>query len=242
MSSFERAAKEYLNTFIFKETKGLVQSGPFKGMLLLDEVSWSDGNLGTKVLGCYEQELHEAIEHEITRLAKLDRPAIILDIGCSEGYYAVGLARMLPTAEITAVDSSEDALRITLETADANHVLLHDLITELFGPDFNVGYSPDLVICDCEGAEIDYLDLEKFPGLKQATILVECHDAGDHLVTDPLGKRFGDTHDVYIIFEGPRNPNDFEMLRPMQSLMRWLAVSEGRPTMMHWLFMRPKAK
>lgn len=238
--TIERAAKEYLNNFIFKEAKGIVQSGPFKGMVMLDQVSWSDGNLGTKVLGCYEQELHEAIENQVTRLSKLDRPAIILDIGCSEGYYAVGLARLLPDAKITAVDSNKDALRITHEAADANNVSIDHATTELFGPDFNTGYSPDLVICDCEGAEVDYLDPEKMPGLKQATMLVECHDTYDHLVTEPLGKRFGDTHEVFIIFEGSRNPNDFEMLRPMQSLMRWLAVCEGRPAIMHWLFMRPK--
>jgi hypothetical protein len=43
--------------------------------------------------GCYEHELHGEIEQLVTR--GFDA---VLNIGCGEGYYAIGLARRMPTA------------------------------------------------------------------------------------------------------------------------------------------------
>jgi hypothetical protein len=233
--SIERAAKEHLNDYIYKSVNGVVISGPFKGMRLIEEVSWEDGNLGTKVLGCYEQELHDTLELEIARLEKLDQP-IITDIGCSEGYYAVGLKLRLPNAIVMGIDISTEALRLTELSANANGV---DVVTNKNIVEA-LAYPINLVVCDCEGGEIDYLDPEKYPGLKTATIIVECHDTYNRPVTEPIGRRFQPTHEIWCITEASRNPNAFELLRPMNSLMRWLAVCEGRPVMMHWLVMRPR--
>jgi len=239
MLSLESAAKMYLNGLIYTSTNGIVVTGPFKGMKILTEVAWSDGNLGTKVLGCYEEELHGLLEEEIALLKGLDHPPIILDIGCSEGYYAVGMALRLPDAVVMGIDLSENALRITQMAADANDVVIGTSVS-LFNEDFNTGYRPDFVICDCEGGEMDYIDPEKFPGLKTATILVECHDTQNCPVTKTMADRFETTHQIYVVHEGSRDPNRFEMLTSLPSLMRWLAVSEGRPCMMHWLLMRPR--
>jgi len=239
--SLERAAKEYLNNHIYKRTKGEVQSGPFKGMTILEECSWSDGNLGTKILGCYEQELHDAIEREIKRLSEINDPCII-DYGCSEGYYTVGMARRLPSARVIGIDLSREALRITAQNAECNGVFV-----EILHPDDTACKSllsdvePDLIICDVEGAEMEYLDPDKWPVLKKVhTLIIECHDREDHQVTEVLGKRFQDTHELWLATEAGRNPNEFQMLQYMPSIMRWLAVSEGRPMMMHWLVLLPK--
>jgi precorrin-6B methylase 2 len=239
--SLERAAKEYLNKHIYERTNGVVQSGPFKGMVVLDEVCWSDGNLGTKVLGCYEQELHDAIEREIKRLSEIEHPCII-DYGCSEGYYTVGMARRLPNANVIGIDLAKEALRITQQAADFNEVSVELLHTDDEACKGLLGdVNPDLIICDVEGAEIEYLDPEKWPVLKTVhTIIVECHDTETHQVTSVLGKRFSETHELWLATEAGRNPNEFEMLTPMPSIMRWLAVCEGRPAMMHWLVMLPK--
>lgn len=234
MLFLEQAAKKYLNDYIYDCYKGIVMIGPFKGMKILKEMAWFDGNLGTKVLGCYEQELHEFIEDEINYLKKLGRPPIILDIGCSEGYYAVGMALRIPGAKVVAVDSSDEALRITQLAAKANDVVIETL------KDCPYDIKPDFVICDCEGGEMVYLDPDKFPGLRDATILVECHDMENTPATKTMGDRFKVTHNVWILFEGGRNPNQFDILGEFDSLMRWLAVSEGRPCIMHWLQMRVK--
>lgn len=233
--SLEKAAKEYMTAVVMETYKGVVEIGPFKGMKMLEEIAWADGNLGTKVLGCYEQELHDFLEEEISRLRMLDRdtPLNILDIGCSEGYYAVGLALRLPEAKVIAVDTSEYALKITQMAAKLNEVMLYT------SKDCPYDFKPDLVLCDCEGAEREYMDPEIFPGLKKATLIIECHDSpGDPIITETLGNRFDPTHEIWVVQESARDPNQFEALNRFDSLMRWVAVSEGRPCTMHWLIMK----
>jgi hypothetical protein len=234
--SLDTIAKEYLNLMICNIAKDIVISGPFKGMQLTREVSWPDGNIGTKVLGCYEQELHQFLEEEIIRLSLFERPCIV-DIGCSEGYYAIGLARRLPKAIVWGFDNNKEALRITQIASELNDVKVIVDDNDIWGAmEF-----ADLVICDCEGAELEYLDPGEYPGLKETTILVECHDFG-RPITKTLTERFDETHEVELIAEGPRDPNQFEFLRTLPSLLRWLAVSEGRPCMMWWLIMKPRLK
>src|SRR5262245_45426434 len=67
-----------------------VQHGPFKGLAYFDETVW--GSITPKWLGSYEAELHPAIEEIISRPYET-----IIDVGCAEGYYAVGLAATIPS-------------------------------------------------------------------------------------------------------------------------------------------------
>ena len=75
----------------------LVHSGLFKGMTLLNRAS--EGNVAPKLLGCYEQDLHDAIERCIKTPFEH-----VLNIGCGDGYYAVGLAQRMPNSEIKPYD------------------------------------------------------------------------------------------------------------------------------------------
>ena len=94
--------------------KGNVLSGPFAGMAMLPEASWGDGDLAPKLLGCYEAELHPAIAKAISR-----KPKNIVNVGCAEGYYAVGMARALPQSKVFAFDTNEAAQAICGRAAAA---------------------------------------------------------------------------------------------------------------------------
>src|SRR5438477_7503575 len=94
----------------------VVKHGPFQGMQYT-ATQWVGGAVFPKLLGCYERELHEVIE------ACCKTPYTeIVDIGCAEGYYAVGLARRIPTAKVYAYDIQESAQRRCQEMARANGV------------------------------------------------------------------------------------------------------------------------
>jgi len=112
-----RVCKEDITDQIYKATSGIVQFGPFAGMRLPDESSWSGGDGSSKLLGCYEQELHSTVEKAIAR-----QPEVLINIGCAEGYYAVGLARRLPTAQVFAFDTDEKAQSICRLAAQLNGV------------------------------------------------------------------------------------------------------------------------
>jgi SAM-dependent methyltransferase len=223
--------------WIYSETSGVVQSGPFVGMLLCDEQEWKDGNLSTKCLGCYEEELHPFVETQIARLAKMEHPKII-DLGCAEGYYAVGLGRCLPQSVIYGVDISKGSLAILRKAAALNgvtNITLDAMIAEVM-------IAPDLVVCDVEGDEINYLKPDCFPDLVHSDIIVECHDCEEWHISKMLYERFVSTHDIIQVWEGARDPNKFEFLRQRQSLHRWMAVCEGRPCTMNWLVMTAKVQ
>src|SRR5436305_1529663 len=90
-----------------------VRSGPFAGMTMLRAVA--DGSYTAKLLGCYERELHGLIR----RLVRT-RYRTVVNVGCAEGYYAVGLARRMPAATVHAHDTDPEARRLCRRLARAN--------------------------------------------------------------------------------------------------------------------------
>ena len=64
----------------------IVSDGPFKGLKYPEYISCGSA-IYSKLLGTYEAELHDFI-YSILR----QDLEILVDIGCAEGYYAVGFA------------------------------------------------------------------------------------------------------------------------------------------------------
>ena len=93
----------------------LGRTGPFRGMTLLNHAS--EGNVAPKLLGCYEQELHDVIERCIETPYEC-----VVNIGCGDGYYATGFARRMPSAEINAYDATEGRQALCRTMADENGV------------------------------------------------------------------------------------------------------------------------
>ncbi|MGY8961129.1 MAG: hypothetical protein ACKVKG_16705, partial [Alphaproteobacteria bacterium] len=107
------------------------------------------------LLGCYEQELHLTFNDALSRT-----PGVILNIGCAEGYYAVGVARLLPDARIYAYDINDLARERCAAIARLNGVDDRVTIGGLFSPEDFAAFEDQrvLVICDIEGGEYALLD------------------------------------------------------------------------------------
>lgn len=211
-----------------------VQAGPFAGMKLPTASSWGDGDRVTKLLGLYECNLYPLIERARTRA-----PRTVINVGCAEGFFAVGLARLLPEAKVYAFDLDPAAVRVCRQAAEDNGVgdrveVAGECDAETLGRLLSP-QSRALVFMDCEGAEAALLDPAKAPGLAGADILVECHDFVDRTITATLRRRFEDTHVVETVAQGGRDPHIIPQLASWQELDRWLMVDEGRPESMHWL-------
>jgi SAM-dependent methyltransferase len=236
VSILEQPPKKELEDWLFEETGGVVQSGPFKGMNVARDMAWNDGALCPILLGCHEQELWRTIEDQIARLSAMEAPKIV-NVGCAEGYYAVGLKRRLPHARVWAIDIDYAALALTAKAAALNEVELK--IASEVGPAFKE--APDLIVMDCEGAETVYLNPYMFP-LASTHIIVEIHQSEEQDTIKILSSHWHKSHEVWLVWEFGRNPNDYEILRKYSSLMRWLAVCEFRPCQMAWFVMKPKGK
>jgi hypothetical protein len=217
-----------------------VQSGLFTGMVLPERTCWNVGDILPKLIGCYEAELQPVLAPIIE-----GRPGLVINVGAAEGYYAAGLARLLPGAFVHAFDATASAADICREAARLNEVqdrvavggactpvLLQHLLARAANP---------LLLCDCEGCERDLIDPQKVPALAGTTMVVECHDFIDASITQTLADRLAPSHDLAVAREGPRDPNAFEYLQHLDSLDRWIAVCEYRPCTMRWLIAQPKS-
>ncbi len=220
-----------------------VDQGLFAGMVYPSPTSHGSALL-PKLLGTYELELAPVITGWRDRAF----PAIV-DVGCAEGYYAVGLARMFPRAVVHAFDSAAEARRMCLETAAANGVAERMRMHGECGPadllaiDLRDG---GLVISDCEGFEADLFGPAVAAHLARCHAIIEVHDHPHD--ADPRMKRlvdaFSPTHDVRIV----NSVDDVQKARYYASprvstddmLEREVAFAEWRPWIMHWLVAEPR--
>lgn len=216
-----------------------VQDGPFAGMILPRGASLGDGDTLPKLLGAYEAELHQVIRDGVTR-----SPDLVINIGAAEGYYAIGLARLLPHAAIIAYDSDTDAQEVCAAAASQNGVADRVTVRGACSPESLqrdlAGATHPLVICDCEGHERILIDPDIVPALRQATLIVETHDFLDPGLTALLISRLAPTHIVSVGREGGRNPNEHPFLQRLHSIDRWLTMCEYRPETMQWIHAAPR--
>lgn len=220
-----------------------VSTGPFSGMRYIQETT--GGQLIAKLLGSFEAELHDVLSQVISM-----RPRVIVNIGCAEGYYAVGFARSLPDAVVYAYDidlvARERCARLVRLNGVAERIILRGECTrsELRA----LPLEGAMIVCDCEGCELELLDPVEVPGLTKATLLVELHDCFVPGLSEKLLPRFEDTHNVSLISVKEREPGSYQSLTGLKPAQKQLALDEGRrfegkPTQQRWAYMvlRPGA-
>jgi release factor glutamine methyltransferase len=103
------------------------------------------------------------VKEAVSRVSDAKR---VLDIGAGSGCIAVALAKLLPDAEISAVDSSEAALAVARENAGRNGVNVRFAFGSLFGPfggerfDLIVSNPPYIPTADLAGLQPEVREYE----------------------------------------------------------------------------------
>ena len=212
-----------------------VLHGPFAGLNYTRKAAGSA--LAPKLIGSYERELNPVWESVLRNSYDL-----VIDIGCAEGYYAVGLAKHLPNApRVFAFDMDGEARLLCRELSIKNGVS-HQV--EVLGRcDVaalkRVLKPRSLVICDCEGAEVDLLDIEQIPSLAGTEIVVELHDFLRAGATETLTQRFAPTHEITLIDSAKPDPSLYAELEILTPEQRAIALDE-RAEPMQWAWMKPR--
>jgi hypothetical protein len=209
-----------LKPLLVERVGTIVQGGPFAGMQFLDRVS--EGAYVPKLLGAYEAELHPLIE----RLAA-SAYDLVINIGCAEGYYAVGFARRLGAA-VHAFDIDEAAQRLCRDLAQRNGVADRVTVGSAFHTADFLRYAGRkvLVICDIEGAEASLLDPSIEPALTTMDILVEMHHVAGHWTSENLFPRFKVSHSIVEIRQQPRDAATYPALDGLSDRERFFALLE----------------
>lgn len=222
------------NTYLAREG-AFIRSGPFAGMAYLSQAT--EGALVPRLLGTYESELHPYL----TAFAA-EGPEAVIDVGCAEGYYAVGLARLMPGATVHAFDIDEAARKACAELAAKNRVEGRVRIGGAFAPEGFEAFAGDkvLVLVDAEGAELDILQPDRAPALAGMDIIVETHDVYRRGALEELVRRFAPTHTITRVRQQTKTFDVPEWLQDLPHLDQLLAVWEWRQAPTPWLVMRPK--
>lgn len=219
-----------------KQTYGnKISTGPFEGMHYVGSAFGSQ--YFPKILGCYEAELFPVLE----KIKQRGHRAIV-NVGCAEGYYAVGMARLLPKTQVYAYDIASEARDLCTQLAQINGVA--DRVTVRGSCDVDTLAEMDLtdtlIFCDCEGYELDLLQPDRAASLRWSDILVELHDFLRPHLTSTLLERFRSTHDILLIDTEERDPEQIPTTRCISPALRRYAVDERRPGAMQWAFLTPR--
>jgi hypothetical protein len=227
--------RSWINKLIRQATHSAVVQGPFAGMRMCDRVSRGDGDIAPKLLGTYEEELHPHLNRFCTRSY-----SAVMDVGCAEGYYAIGCARLFSGVPVFAFDSNPTALEICQENAALNCVTDRIITASHCVSDtlasFGRSHPRSLAILDCEGYEKTlFTSDDAINGCVAMDLIIECHDKFEPDVTPYLVSRLIKSHQIQFVYASGRNPNAFPFLSHLSDWDRWMAACEFRQWLMHWL-------
>jgi hypothetical protein len=226
-------------------TDPVVRNGHFKG-LRYPPIERLDGKyirgpLLSKLLGCYEAELAPVLESVLATSY-----SYILTIGSAEGYYSIGLAMLKPEAMHYAYDTDPNARLVCEEIAKLNGVDERLVIGETCSKQTLASFQTKgrgLVICDCEGFELELFDTTIASKLKDCDFIIELHSFIDITIYSRVSSVFKDTHfETIVLSKGDSQKlreYNFRELVGLNEVTKQKFISEHRPPQ-EWLFLRSK--
>lgn len=218
-----------------------VAYGPFKGMMISDNVWWGKHDVLAKYLGEYEPHITE-------KLIELSRNYNhFIDIGAADGYYAIGLLCSESYESVTCFEISGKGRSTILENALLNSKkerlkILGEANAESISKELK-SCGPSVVLCDIEGAEFTLLNRNFLQAIKDCTVIIELHDdviSGPPNRRKNLIKNANEFFNVDFIDRKAPKIFEFEEIRSWNDDLRLLAFSEDRPVQMDWLVLTPK--
>jgi hypothetical protein len=229
--------KQRLAREIYNSAAGRILSGPFKGAKLKLQSNWSD-DVGAMLIGQYEPEVLET-------LSSLDLHSFdaALDVGCSNGYYLVGLGSVNREIRLIGFEASEHDRKLTIENLALNGIdhrakVLGFCDARILKNEIVSSVKP-LVIIDIEGAEEEIFDETEIEAYRNAEFIIEMHDIDDDRVTKKIELMFGRSHSVKRIKRAGRNPFVLESFHRRHDFEAFALTFENRGITSRWLHLKP---
>lgn len=216
-----------------------IAAGPFKGMLLPGAAHQRGSKLIPKFIGTYEAELNP-----VTELIIASNPPVIVDVGCAEGYYAVGFALRCPDSRIIAYDLDSNARAACSEVAEANRVEKRVQIESECTPrsliELNLP-AGSVIMSDCEGYELELFTPEVVKALKHSQVFIEVHDLYNPSISETLKQRFAATHHLQVI-RSSHDKSDYATHPSLGQMTPAMLqhLTHEREANMDWFYLLPK--
>ena len=196
-----------------------------------------------RLVGAYEAELHWIFSDENSSSYNT-----LVDVGCAEGYYAVGLALRWPHVQVVAYDVDPRARALCQNMAELNGVGGRVTVRSFCTAGDLISLRPDgraLIIMDCEGYEKSLITPAVAMARHGDDFLIEIHDCVDPSISSGILAVLNQTHEVKTITSVPDRQRPFVWGhlpgvsgRPYS--FQYTALAEVRPGIMQWFWCRSR--
>lgn len=221
-----------------------VLHGPFQGLKYPQRCALAHSSIAN-LLGSYEMELHPWLDR--LRPNEYER---VINIGASEGYYAVGMA-LRTVAPVEAYETEPQSRRFCREMAKLNGVA--HLVKVRSWCDRNtlrkLAGRRCLIVSDCEGYELELFVPEVIEALVASDLIIELHEKSNKGSLFPsdatrstLEHRFVRTHDLQIARFGPRDASLFPEVNFLGKDGARALSEQGRGADQEWLMATSRSK
>ena len=232
-----------LNQLLHQQFKGIVQNGPFKGMYIPWDTTWSYNHIGQMILGIYEPTVINFLLNE--RFKNRD---ILIDIGAADGYYPIGLSMCGRIKQAIAFEINAKSRKAIASNALTNKVADKVIIKGQANAEelIKLGglLNRSVILIDIEGCEFSLLDSSLMKVLRNSVLIIEIH----HWIQDfevefnALIDRSSAYFEAYFLPDIPHEPSYFRQIDHWPDDNRALITSEGRPSKMRFLALTPRSR
>lgn len=234
--TYIKLEEAYLSNILSPDKE--VLGGIFKNMKYPAYASSGSGML-VKFLGSYEDELNPVLNELLKR-----NYTQLIDVGCAEGYYAVGLALKIPALQVYAYDIDETARTSCKNMAELNGVGNRIEIRERCDAQALINFpfqGKALVICDCEGFEAELFNKQVAQALSKHDVLIELHDNVVPDIRRRMTDCFAATHQLQFVESKLKSAKDYPLMTKLPAAYRQDKYLLERGTRMEWLIATSRA-
>jgi len=215
-----------------------VKYGPFRNLILGHGSTWAQYDDFLKLIGEYEP-------HIVEKLVEVsDGYTVFVDIGASDGYFALGLVKAEFFSRAICFEKSDEDRSIIKELAKQNHIEgqieIHGSATATKILDLKTQIGRCVILCDIEGGELEILTDEVLELYSNSVFIIELHE---HLVSAQKTEAFKRRCEKYFAmsFILRKSPKVFSYTEfdGYSDDRRFASFSEGRPNLMSWILLEP---
>ena len=174
---FYAITKKYWNILSYSHAKKnnfIVQNGIFKNLKINNSISWSRGDIASKIYGLYENKVQE-------KLKELGKP-ILIDIGAADGFFAIGCLHAKLFKYCYAFEQNKKSRLVLNKTAEINNVTNQiSIMGKVDNQSFlsllpkDLDLSKTVILCDIEGEEYNFFSENILKKLRKCNLIIEMH-------------------------------------------------------------------
>ena len=244
-TQIERKKKFFLEK-VLKISNKIVMEGPYKGVKFNVQSHWSNFDFSSKLIGIYERAVQEKIV-DLKSTYQLDN---LINIGAGEGYHLVSLIKKNYFKTATAYEIDKKGQEYLKDNLNLNEIKTE---IKIFGKgDFesiknefdNTILKNTLFLIDIEGDEYNLLNYSFLEYFKNSFFIIELHE---NLLSTKHESTINEFHiniqkfyNISKISNDKLNPFEIKDLDFIDDDTRLLGISEGRPSKMDWVVLKPK--